>query len=65
MENQIMMLHLPEVLTPAQVGDIRARLDAADWTDGRATVGPQGARSSATGNCRNFPGSGWNSDRSC
>jgi len=44
MENQIMMLHLPEVLTPAQVGDIRARLDAADWTDGRATVGPQGAQ---------------------
>lgn len=39
-----MMLHVPEVLTREQVAEIRARLDAADWTDGRATVGPQGAQ---------------------
>lgn len=39
-----MMLHVPEVLTPDQVADIRARLDATDWVDGRATVGPQGAQ---------------------
>ena len=39
-----MMLHIPEVLTPQQVADIRARLDATDWVDGRATVGSQGAQ---------------------
>lgn len=39
-----MMLHVPEVLTREQVADIRARLDATDWVDGRATVGPQGAQ---------------------
>ena len=33
-----MMLHIPEVLTPAQVAEIRQRLDAADWVDGKATV---------------------------
>ena len=39
-----MMLHIPEVLTPSQVARLRARLDAADWVDGRATVGSQGAQ---------------------
>ena len=39
-----MMLHIPGVLTPEQVADCRQRLDAADWADGRATVGPQGAQ---------------------
>ena len=39
-----MMLHIPEVLSPAQVADMRAALAGADWTDGRATVGPQGAQ---------------------
>lgn len=39
-----MMLHVPEVLSAAQVASLRAALDAADWTDGRETVGPQGAR---------------------
>lgn len=38
-----MMLHVPEVLGRAQVAALRAALDAADWTDGRETVGPQGA----------------------
>ena len=39
-----MMLHIPEVLTRAQVAAMRAALDAASWTDGRATVGQQGAQ---------------------
>ncbi|HEY0064532.1 MAG TPA: Fe2+-dependent dioxygenase [Telluria sp.] len=39
-----MMLHIPEVLSRDQVAVLRAALDRADWTDGRATVGPQGAQ---------------------
>ena len=39
-----MMLHIPEVLTRDQVTRMRIALDSADWTDGRATVGPQGAQ---------------------
>lgn len=39
-----MMLHVPEVLSPGLVARLRAALDAADWTDGRETVGLQGAR---------------------
>ncbi|MBX9798958.1 MAG: Fe2+-dependent dioxygenase [Burkholderiaceae bacterium] len=39
-----MMLHIPEVLTHMQVKEIRKIIDAADWVDGKATVGPQGAR---------------------
>lgn len=39
-----MLLHVPEVLTPAQVAEFRQALDAADWADGRATVGAQGAQ---------------------
>lgn len=39
-----MMLHVPGVLTPAQVAEMRHILDQADWTDGRETVGAQGAR---------------------
>jgi PKHD-type hydroxylase len=39
-----MMLHIPEVLTPAQVAEMRQKLDATDWVDGRATVGAQGAQ---------------------
>lgn len=38
-----MMLHVPNVLTLEQVADLRRRLDATDWVDGRETVGPQGA----------------------
>jgi PKHD-type hydroxylase len=39
-----MLLHIPDVLTADQVAHMRQRLDAADWTDGRETVGAQGAR---------------------
>ena len=37
------MLHIPEVLTQDEVRDLRRRLDAAEWVDGRSTVGTQGA----------------------
>jgi PKHD-type hydroxylase len=41
-----MMIAIPDVLTPQQVSDVRARLDTADdaWVDGRVTAGHQGAR---------------------
>jgi PKHD-type hydroxylase len=39
-----MMLHIPGVLTRAEVADFRRELDAASWSDGRATVGEQGAK---------------------
>lgn len=38
-----MMLHIPEVLTKAQVADLRAEIDAGDWADGNATSGVQAA----------------------
>jgi PKHD-type hydroxylase len=39
-----MMLHVPNVLSPTQVAEMRAAIATADWTDGRETVGEQGAR---------------------
>ncbi|UUC93248.1 MULTISPECIES: Fe2+-dependent dioxygenase [Comamonas] len=39
-----MMLHIPHVLSREQVASMRAAIDAADWVDGRATVGSQGAQ---------------------
>ncbi len=39
-----MMLHIPGVLSAAEVRELRAKLDAAPWTDGRATVGAAGAQ---------------------
>jgi PKHD-type hydroxylase len=39
-----MLLHIPDVLSREQVTQMRAVLDAADWTDGRETVGAQGAQ---------------------
>lgn len=39
-----MLLHVPNILSAEQVKDFRRKLDAADWTDGRETVGPQGAQ---------------------
>ncbi|WMJ68153.1 Fe2+-dependent dioxygenase [Stenotrophomonas sp. 24(2023)] len=39
-----MLLHIPNVLSPEDVQRLRQRLDAADWTDGRETVGAQGAQ---------------------
>jgi PKHD-type hydroxylase len=39
-----MLLHIPDVLGPQQLTQMRAALNAADWTDGRETVGTQGAQ---------------------
>lgn len=39
-----MLLHVPDVLNAQQLAHLRRRLDETDWVDGRATVGPQGAR---------------------
>jgi PKHD-type hydroxylase len=38
-----MIVHIPKLLSPEQVNDCRRALDAADWIDGKATVGEQGA----------------------
>jgi PKHD-type hydroxylase len=38
-----MMIRVPKVLTIEQVAECRRLLDAAEWTDGKATVGEQGA----------------------
>jgi PKHD-type hydroxylase len=39
-----MILDIPNVLAPEQVAQARQILDAAEWVDGRATAGHQGAR---------------------
>ncbi len=39
-----MMLHIPQVLTPAELNDIRQALERSEWADGRGTVGTQGAQ---------------------
>jgi len=39
-----MLLAIPNVLSPEQVAEARKILDAAEWIDGRATAGHQGAR---------------------
>jgi len=39
-----MLMHIPEVLSKEQVAGLRIALEGAEWTDGRQTVGPQGAR---------------------
>jgi PKHD-type hydroxylase len=39
-----MLLHVPAVLDAAQLAQVRAALDRAEWTDGKETVGQQGAR---------------------
>ena len=39
-----MMLHIPQVLSTEQVKQLRVELAGADWIDGKATVGAQGAK---------------------
>jgi len=39
-----MLLPIPNVLTPEQVGHARELLQAAEWVDGRVTAGHQSAR---------------------
>lgn len=38
-----MLIAIPDVLSPDQVAHARARLEAADWVDGRVTAGAQSA----------------------
>jgi PKHD-type hydroxylase len=38
-----MMLHIPDVLSAAQLEECRRILDAAEWVDGRVTAGHQSA----------------------
>lgn len=39
-----MLLHIPNVLTREELFEMRAALEKAEWTDGRETVGAQGAQ---------------------
>ena len=39
-----MLLHVPGLLDDARLAEIRRALAEAEWTDGRATVGAQGAQ---------------------
>lgn len=39
-----MLLHIPRILSADEVARFRQALDGADWTDGRETVGAQGAQ---------------------
>jgi PKHD-type hydroxylase len=39
-----MLLHIPQVLTPAQVAECHDALAKADWADGRATAGYQSVK---------------------
>lgn len=39
-----MLLHIPDVLSADEVARFRQELHGAEWTDGRETVGAQGAR---------------------
>lgn len=39
-----MLLHIPQVLSCDELVQIHQRLDGAQWTDGRETVGVQGAQ---------------------
>lgn len=39
-----MLIHIPEILTKAEVNDFRLRLQNTQWIDGKATVGVQGAQ---------------------
>jgi PKHD-type hydroxylase len=45
MEESIMLLVVPQVFTKEQVKELRARLDAAEWVDGKVTAGHQSAQS--------------------
>jgi PKHD-type hydroxylase len=38
-----MLIQIPDVLTDAQVAEVRRIVDAADWIDGNVTSGPQAA----------------------
>ncbi|AOB31855.1 Fe(II)-dependent oxygenase [Bordetella sp. H567] len=39
-----MLIQIADVFTPAEAAEMRARLEAADWVDGRVTAGHQSAQ---------------------
>lgn len=39
-----MILEIPEVLNADELGQVRTRVESAEWVDGRITAGHQGAR---------------------
>jgi PKHD-type hydroxylase len=39
-----MLIHIPEILTKAEVSEFRLHLQNTEWIDGKATVGVQGAQ---------------------
>jgi PKHD-type hydroxylase len=39
-----MMVHIPRILSSAEVAECRAILDASEWVDGRRTAGDQAAK---------------------
>lgn len=41
LQNHIMLLHIPEVLSKAEVAEIRRTLDTEGWVDGLRSAGPQ------------------------
>lgn len=43
-----MLLHIPTILSRTQATSMQERLAAANWTDGRETVGPQRRRLNIT-----------------
>lgn len=47
-----MLLQIPDILTPEQLAHVRARLDAADWADGRITAGHQSGKVKDNGQLR-------------
>ncbi|MBN8922034.1 MAG: Fe2+-dependent dioxygenase [Rhodanobacter sp. 68-29] len=47
-----MLLHIPDILDADQLAQFRARLDGAEWADGRVTAGYQSAQAKRNGQLR-------------
>lgn len=47
-----MLLHIPDILSAEQLAQFHARLDGADWADGRLTAGYQSAQAKHNGQLR-------------
>jgi PKHD-type hydroxylase len=47
-----MLLHIPDILSAEQLAQLHARLDGADWADGRLTAGYQSAQAKHNGQLR-------------
>ena len=46
-----MLIQIADVFTPEEAAEIRRRLDAAEWVDGKVTAGYQSAEVNATASC--------------